>query len=33
MDRWAGPELKVILNHTQEFGLKSNGNKELNAGF
>lgn len=33
MDRWAGPELKVILNHTQEFGLKSNGNKELMQGF
>lgn len=32
-DRWAGPEQKGILNHTEEFGVQSNGSGELMQGF
>lgn len=33
MDRWAGPEGKRLLNHTEEFGVESHGSGELMQGF
>lgn len=33
LDRWAGPERKRLLNHTEEFGVESRGSGELMQGF